>query len=212
MKKVFLYAAMLFAALVFASCGDEESETAVNDPAVKAGICPDANHPHLIDLGDAGKWACCNVGAKSPWENGNYFNYGATDTQSSDYCVEGGEISGNEAYDAATAGWGGNWKMPTSERFSTLKEKCTFEWITLKGTNGGKFTAPNGNSIFLPAAGIRCEGHEDGYRVGNHGYYWSSTSYGQGQRADCLIFDHSGAYVNNDYGRFEGRSIRPVQE
>ena len=200
---------MLFAALVFASCGDEESETPANDPAVKAGICPDANHPHLIDLGDAGKWACCNVGAKSPWENGNYFNYGATDTQSSDYCVEGGEISGNEAYDAATAGWGGNWKMPTSERFSTLNEKCTFEWITLKGTNGGKFTAPNGNSIFLPAAGY--QPGEERLEVGTQGYYWSA-SLNPDMRSSAYNINFRGYDAPWSASRAYGFSVRAVRD
>ena len=47
-------------------------ETGDTDPAVKEGLCPDANHPHAIDMGAAGKWACCNVGASSPTDYGGY--------------------------------------------------------------------------------------------------------------------------------------------
>lgn len=37
--------------------------------------CPDDNHPHAIDLGlpSGTKRSCCNVGASTPEEYGNYF-------------------------------------------------------------------------------------------------------------------------------------------
>ena len=43
-------------------------------------FCPDGNHPHMIDLGlpSGTKWACCNVGANSPAECGDYFAWGET--------------------------------------------------------------------------------------------------------------------------------------
>ncbi len=43
-------------------------------------FCPDGNHPHVIDLGlpSGTKWACCNVGANSPSERGDYFAWGET--------------------------------------------------------------------------------------------------------------------------------------
>ena len=47
--------------------------------------------------------------------------------------------------------------MPTMEHIGELFDNCTSEWTTLNGVNGYKFTGPNGNSIFLPAAGYRWE-------------------------------------------------------
>ena len=43
-------------------------------------FCPDGNHPHAIDLGlpSGTKWACCNIGANSPSECGDYFAWGET--------------------------------------------------------------------------------------------------------------------------------------
>lgn len=43
-------------------------------------LCPDDNHPHLIDLGlpSGTKWACCNVGAHAPEENGGFYAWGET--------------------------------------------------------------------------------------------------------------------------------------
>jgi hypothetical protein len=45
----------------------------VTDPA---SLCPDANHPHLIDLGIGVKWLCCNVGTNKPEGYGDYFAWG----------------------------------------------------------------------------------------------------------------------------------------
>lgn len=44
-------------------------------------LCPDGNHPHAIDLGLSVKWACCDVGASNPSEQGAYFAWGETETK-----------------------------------------------------------------------------------------------------------------------------------
>ena len=43
--------------------------------------------------------------------------------------------------------------MPTRLQLSELIAECSFQWTTLNGVKGYKATGPNGNSIFLPAAG-----------------------------------------------------------
>ena len=43
-----------------------------------AQTCPDSNHPHAIDLGIGVKFACCNVGASSPEQYGDYYAWGET--------------------------------------------------------------------------------------------------------------------------------------
>ena len=47
-------------------------------------ICPDNNHPHLIDLGlpSGTKWACCNVDANKPEAFGGYYAWGETKEKS----------------------------------------------------------------------------------------------------------------------------------
>jgi hypothetical protein len=63
--------------------------------------------------------------------------------------------------DAAAANWGGHWRMPTEKEQRELFNNCTWVWTTLKEVNGQKevngyqVIAPNGNSIFLPAAGSK---------------------------------------------------------
>ena len=71
----------------------------------------------------------------------------------------------NAKHDPATANWGNNWRMPTSEELQELKDKCKWEFT---GT-GYKVTGPNKNSIFLPAAGYRYG--DKLYGAGFAGYY-----------------------------------------
>ena len=65
------------------------------------------------------------------------------------------DISGNAQYDVAKAKWGGEWRMPTGEEMDELLNECTWTWELKEGVKGYKITGPNGNSIFLPAAGSR---------------------------------------------------------
>ena len=59
------------------------------------------------------------------------------------------------ADDAATAKLGSPWRMPTIDEFQELIDKCTWTWTTQDGVNGCQVDGPNGNAIFLPAAGYR---------------------------------------------------------
>lgn len=60
--------------------------------------------------------------------------------------------------DAATANWGNPWRMPSVRDLKQLIENCTFTWAEHNGFGGYTVTGPNGNSIFLPAAGYYKDG------------------------------------------------------
>jgi len=194
-------------------------------------LCPDANHPHMIDLGlpSGTKWACCNVGASKPEEYGNYYAWGETEVKSvydwntypycyyeygsgidwSRYVDIGSDIAGT-SYDTATANWGALWRMPTKDQYQELVDNCTSEWTTQNGVNGRKFTGPNGGTVFLPAAGLR--GYGEVRWLGSDGQYYSSTlndvfpaySY-------FLIFNSGSVYMERADYRSYGRSVRPVR-
>ena len=185
--------------------------------------CPDTHHPHEIDLGlpSGTKWACSNVGATKPEEYGGYYAWGETEEKdyyywstyihcdgSNSTCHDlGSDISGTE-YDVAHMKWGSDWVMPTYDEQMELLNNCTSEWTTLNGVKGRKFTSKiNGNSIFLPAAGIRWYGDLDG--AGERGDYWSSTQNPDYSNAYHLFFrsGNAGWYDNFRYG---GESVRPV--
>ena len=158
--------------------------------------CPDGNHPHAIDLGlpSGTKWACCNVGATDPIQNGEYFSWGETkqkDTYNFEtypYChgADGiytswdflGEDIGGTQYDAAYVNWGENWRMPSLDDIKELVNNC--EYVPdEKNIHGLVFTGPNGQSIFLPSGDMV---YSDNLANVLHnrqkiyiGYYWTSS-------------------------------------
>ena len=178
------------------------------------------NGHEYVDLGLSVKWATCNVGATQPHEYGDYYAWGETTIKNS-YTIDNsktrgknmGDISGNPNYDAATANWGSGWRTPTYAEMKELYEKCTWIWTTENGINGYKVTSPNGNSIFLPAAGeiyYQSNGCDSDF-----GYYWTSTP--EDGFDNCISnylkivssFYEVGWY---NRGREFGFSIRPVTD
>lgn len=141
--------------------------------------CPDHNHPHWIDLGlpSGTQWRCCNEGASTPEAYGGYYTFGQVSS------------------------------APSSEQIQELINNCTYQWTTQNGVNGGKFTGPNGGTIFLPAAGNR-KGSES-YGVGANGIYWSSTPDDESV-AYGLYSGTNGAYWSS-FDRVDELSVRPVR-
>ncbi len=179
----------------------------------------------LIDLGLSVKWSSCNVGASCPEDYGCYYVWGETEEKSvydwntykyydssSGTCINiGSEISGTN-YDVAHVKWGGSWRMPTSVEVEVLVEKCTWTAFTLNGVYGSKVTGPNGNSLFLPAAGSR-----DGagvYNSGSYGIYWSGTL----DSSEPNLYFAYGLYCFGIYAYWYGSpcyvgfSVRPVSD
>ena len=191
------------------------------------------NGHEWVDLGlpSGLKWATCNVGASQPEEYGDYFAWGEVepkeyydwstykwcngsyDTQTK-YCTDSyyGIVDNKTTLelsdDAANYNWGGSWRMPTTEEQVELYNNCSWEWTTQNGVYGRKVTGPNGNSIFLPAAGYRY-GSSLSY-AGGYGYYRSSslnTSYPY--YAYSLYFCSDIVGWGSSY-RDYGFSVRPV--
>ena len=192
--------------------------------------CPDDHHPHLIDLGlpSGTKWACCNVDTdhpenQSPTNYGGYYAWGETETKTTydwstyihcdgsyDTCHDlGSDIAGTQ-YDVAHVKWGGSWVMPTKVQQDELRDNCTYEWTTVDGLNGGKFTSrKNGASIFLPAAGYRY--YSGLHYAGSNGYYWSSTQNPSNASSAYNLNVGSGSTDrNSSYSRCYGQGVRPV--
>ena len=186
------------------------------------------NGHEYVDLGlpSGLKWATCNVGANKPEDYGDYFAWGElkpkqeyTDQTYEHYrsinrkMVFLGEISGNTQYDTARVKWGGKWRIPTKAELQELCDKCIWIWMSQNGVKGYKVTGPNGNSIFLPAAGYR-SGSSLKY-AGGDGYYWSSTP--DPDESDSSLACSLGFYSDNRcymdfYSRNNGLSVRPVLE
>lgn len=179
-------------------------------------------------------WAECNVGASSPEEYGNYYAWGETTTknvynwetyrhinsdynQLTKYCTNSnyGVVDNltilQRGDDAATANLGNGARTPTADEWRELISHTSSMWTTNNGVPGRMFTASNGKSLFLPAAGGRW--NVESGDVGGGGYYWSSSLDADAQfYAYGLYFNSSGqmVYSASSY-RYSGRSIRAVR-
>lgn len=182
-----------------------------------------------VDLGLSVKWANMNIGAEDPSQSGSFFAWGEIEPKE-DYSWEtyrhgdGSTDSGITKYspqidgkdyldkedDVANMKMGGKWRMPSKEEFEELKTKCQWQWLRSAGRNGYIVKGPNGNSIFLPAAGSR-----SGTSLsieGKYGYYWSSALKASSPAyALGLDFTSSSVYVEYYY-RYYGYCVRPVAD
>jgi len=168
-----------------------------------------------VDLGlpSGTLWAKWNVGATSETEYGNYYQYGKG---ADDYAVTSGQSAyeGEEdplalSADTAAQEWGGQWHMPTYTQLEELTANTNFTFETDfngSGVNGGKFTAQNGNYIFIPAAGYCVDGNVeiDGF----YGVIWSSTP-NEANYSIYLYFNGDSMSLDVNDNRY-GYSVRPV--
>ena len=111
------------------------------------------------------------------------------------------------ADDAAIANLGSPWRMPTVDEIRELRDNCTWTWTTQDGVNGYQVDGPNGNAIFLPAAG--CRQNSGLSEAGTEGYYWSLST----DNSVCAHMVELASYVAvwNNFYRFLGFSVRPVR-
>ncbi len=200
---------------------------------IRAVRRPSQNHAYVdLDLPSGLLWGTCNVGAETPEDYGDYFAWGETqpkdiyDWSTYQYC--NGNYNTLTKYcnkssygyngftdnlttllpedDAATANWGSGWRIPTEAEWQELLDNTTVTWTTQNGVNGCLFTASNGNSLFLPAAGTRWEGEL--YNAGLYCHYWSS-SLGTDEPNFARLY--SGDSDVGYGGRSNGFSVRPVR-
>ncbi|MBO7497336.1 MAG: hypothetical protein J6T98_12375, partial [Salinivirgaceae bacterium] len=158
----------------FTACSNDDDEDVPNNAGEHVTIGGTVGE--IVDLGLSVKWANQNVGAASEEDFGKYFVFGETapkadytwDTykwgtaetltkyqlSSVDNSVKNGRTLELED-DPARVNWGGKWRTPTQREINELLEKATWTWKKVNGVNGHEVVGPNGNSIFIPAAGYQ---------------------------------------------------------
>ncbi|MBR4829205.1 MAG: hypothetical protein IKZ92_05315 [Muribaculaceae bacterium] len=175
-------------------------------------------------------WATCNVGANAPENYGYYFAWGETEPKG---CYDWNTYKWCTGYpgsflkyhptvdnkveldlgdDAAYVNWGASWHMPTLEQIQELIENCTGQSTTQNGVNGLLVTGPNGNTMFLPAAGDR--NGDTLSSAGLGGYSWSrtlSSSDPSGAYSIVFSFDTGDGLREGHYYRYIGFPVRAVR-
>ena len=213
-------------------------KTELEAKTVQACLTGTANGHDYVDLGlpSGTLWATCNMGASKPEDYGNYYAWGEIRPKAiynwetykyangdgnklTKYCAK--KDYGNDGFtdnlstlqngdDAATTNWGSGWCTPSKAQWEELKNNTTHKWTMRNGKQGRLFTAKNGQSVFLPAAGTCWD--SEFYNAGSYGRYWSRSLYiGYPHSAWCLYFDLEDWYMW--YGNsYYGFSVRPVRE
>ena len=195
-------------------------------------------HHEFVDLAlpSGTLWATCNVGANEPEEFGDYFAWGETvpkeiyDWKSyqygrffngryelNKYCTDSvlglnGFVDNltilEPADDAATANWGADWRTPSAAEWEELFETVPNELATRNDVMGWLFTAANGNSLFLPAAGYFWE---TVFNAGL-GIYWSNTLQSVfPNRSWSFHFNTDSNHLCGSSDRNRGQSVRAVR-
>ena len=187
-----------------------------------------------VDMGLSVEWAAFNMGATAPEEYGDYYAWGETETKSdctwstykwgsyynntltkyntrSSRGVVDNKTVLEEEDDVANLRLGGSWRIPSFDDWAELMNKCNSTWVTDyngSGVNGRLVTAPNGNSIFLPA-----NGYWEGaglFGAGSLGYY-SSSSIDMNSPQQAYGFEVIPSYIIiGRLDRCNGLSVRPV--
>lgn len=166
----------------------------------------------LVDLGLSTKWAKYNVGATDEKQLGGLFGFGDMTGFQTSINLE--NYASADIYktdrDVANKVYGSWVTMPTIDEFEELFTECKKEWVedTKNHVAGYKFTGPNGNSIFLPAAGTRTQGNVSG--EGLNGYYLSGSINATDNRfAMAYNFDQNAARRTTT-PVYQALAIRPV--
>ncbi|MCI6828687.1 MAG: copper resistance protein NlpE [Prevotella sp.] len=164
----------------------------------------------LVDLGLSTKWAKCNIGANSETDLGALVGFGDltgynTSINPEDYAS--GDIY-KSAQDIANKVTDGKTTIPTIAEYEELFRCCKVEWIEKEGVAGYQFTGPNGNSIFMPAAGSRTQGTTTS--VGTEGRYLSgSVNATDPQFAMSYLFNQGGN-ARSTTPVYQALAVRPV--
>lgn len=238
MRKLFYIAAIALLTLGMVSCHKDDDNTNNNTNTNTPTNPTNPTTGEWVDLGlpSGVLWAKCNLGATTPEGYGNYYAWGETSTKetynwstyryatvdadgtlqtltkyntSDTYGTIDNKTTLEASDDVATAVLGSGARIPTKAEWQELLDNTTAEWTTQNGVNGRRFTASNGNSLFLPAAGGRLGSSLDGGGTGGH--YWSSSLLeSRPYYAWSMYFnsDYQGVY---SYYRLYGLSVRAVR-
>lgn len=226
------------------ACGKNNKSTSSNDSYVdEVTIEYDEEVPEnkiketkkishvAVDMGlpSGIKWASTNVGASSPFDIGDYFELGEIEPQDDDTRKKNKlmalpnntpvTVGGNPQYDASTANWGEEWRMPNNYEFYELLTECAWMWMDDLENEGYRIIGPNGNVLFLPTTGYRdATKDEKILEKDGYGYYWEAprgdvvwynSLSGRDTKFPCFYFNFR-TKETTDKSLGYGMNVRPI--
>ena len=164
----------------------------------------------FVDLGLSVEWATVNVGATKPEEVGGLYGYGDktlfnVSTQAADYIDTNIQSTENDLAAMYIPGA----YTPSETQMQELVDNTTIEPATVDDVAGYRFTAANGNSIFLPLTGTRT-GSEVNDAESLAAYWTASVDAVDAGHASALTISGGKAAVTGA-NRYEGLAIRAVR-
>ena len=167
MRKLALLHCLLICQTTFAQgykvyMSDGKVDAYLGETAVSVSLNDDSlryNGHEYVDLGlpSGTRWSTTNVGAKMRDSNGLHFTFAFAKTNSQ---------------------WGGDWRMPGILEYQELLRYCQWEWTKEGISQGYMVKGPNGNELFLPAAGyIEPVDKFTSGLTGQLASYWTSEGY-----------------------------------
>ena len=215
MKKILLLMTFILP-FVLISCSEDKDEPVISE------------EHDWVDLGlpSGTLWATCNIGANKPEEYGDYFAWGETtpkgtyqwDSYNGPKYSEFNDTDNKSELDlkddAAYVNWGSQWRMPTDDQFNELFNSCSRHWTQLNGVKGLLLKGPNGNTMFLPAAGIRVDSFH--WDADTSGFYRTLTRYpgnfiGDSNPIHLEFASDDWCTCSRLSYRFYGLTVRPVR-
>lgn len=163
MKKVLLLLVLLGVSILAFYAGSNSKNEIINAVDNESDL-------KAVDLGLSVSWANKNLGAEHVTDFGGYYpitNDSAWDNEvlfdeemvcriNPSWVDSVGIV--NLDYDIAHINLGGDWRLPTCEEMEELIYQCKWSWGRIKTRDcvyaeGVYVEGPNGNKLFLPAAG-----------------------------------------------------------
>ena len=189
--------------------------------------------PQSVDLGLSVEWASFNIGARYPYETGDYYWWASTNPIKNEtdaqkifdldetgqsfkkYNSLGMVISPED--DVAHKSLGGGWRVPTPDELNELVTKCTWEEAEYMNMKGYNVIGNNGNKIFLPYAG----NPENAYWMGsymsnsmspNNVAYFYSLVFSDKTMKEIGLIDEKVKICVMEVARNSAAVVRPVKD
>ena len=150
MKKTFLLlcVALTLGTAMMVSC---KKDNAAAEPTIVL------TEGTFVDMGGSVLWCSRNWGANTPFEAGNF--------------VQWGSVTSGDAADIDPK-CSGTWRLPTRNEVKQLL--ANQKRVALNGTKGYLLTGTNGNTLFIPCAGKIMNKEKAG--EGISAYFWTSEN------------------------------------